>query len=131
MYIWTIVLKSFPNPAPGWLQSMLNLNDFYFFSLVLDVHAFERLLGPCMDIMKRSIDGYEEQLKKLGIGHTELRWNCSKETVILELFKDGLFLDKRNIYRFFSRYTFAKNEFAERENYLYIRFVPLRIYKYS
>ncbi|XP_060566845.1 cAMP-dependent protein kinase type II regulatory subunit-like [Ruditapes philippinarum] len=29
---------------------------------VLDVQAFERLLGPCMDIMKRSIDGYEEQL---------------------------------------------------------------------
>lgn len=40
---------------------------------VLDVHAFERLLGPCMDIMKRNIDGYEEQLKKLGIGHAELR----------------------------------------------------------
>lgn len=40
---------------------------------VLDVHAFERLLGPCMDIMKRNIDGYEDQLKKLGIGHTELR----------------------------------------------------------
>lgn len=29
---------------------------------VLDVQAFERLLGPCMDIMKRSIDEYEEQL---------------------------------------------------------------------
>lgn len=29
---------------------------------VLDVHAFERLLGPCMDIMKRNIDEYEEQL---------------------------------------------------------------------
>ncbi|XP_031571158.1 cAMP-dependent protein kinase type II regulatory subunit-like isoform X2 [Actinia tenebrosa] len=40
---------------------------------VLDVHAFERLLGSCMDIMKRSIDGYEEQLKKLGVEHSELR----------------------------------------------------------
>ncbi|XP_032234700.1 cAMP-dependent protein kinase type II regulatory subunit isoform X2 [Nematostella vectensis] len=39
----------------------------------LDVHAFERLLGPCMDIMKRNIDGYEEQLQKLGVEHTELR----------------------------------------------------------
>jgi len=29
---------------------------------VLDVGAFERLLGPCMDIMKRNIDDYEEQL---------------------------------------------------------------------
>lgn len=46
---------------------------FVSFFLVLDVHAFERLLGPCMDIMKRNIDGYEEQLKKLGVGNTELR----------------------------------------------------------
>ena len=29
---------------------------------VLDVAAFERLLGPCMEIMKRSIDDYEQQL---------------------------------------------------------------------
>lgn len=29
---------------------------------VLDVQAFERLLGPCMDLMKRNIDQYEEQL---------------------------------------------------------------------
>lgn len=40
---------------------------------VLDVHAFERLLGPCMEIMKRNISGYEEQLQKLGISNTELR----------------------------------------------------------
>ena len=46
---------------------------FVSFFLVLDVHAFERLLGPCMDIMKRNIDDYEEQLKKLGVGNTELR----------------------------------------------------------
>jgi cAMP-dependent protein kinase regulator len=32
---------------------------------VLDVEAFERLLGPCMDIMKRNIDDYEEQLTQL------------------------------------------------------------------
>ncbi|XP_076311807.1 cAMP-dependent protein kinase type II regulatory subunit-like isoform X2 [Tachypleus tridentatus] len=31
----------------------------------LDVLAFERLLGPCMDIMKRNIDQYEEQLIKV------------------------------------------------------------------
>ncbi|CAG5124404.1 unnamed protein product, partial [Candidula unifasciata] len=29
---------------------------------VLDVQAFERLMGPCMDIMKRNIDNYESQL---------------------------------------------------------------------
>lgn len=31
----------------------------------LDVSAFERLLGPCMDIMKRSMKNYEEQLEKI------------------------------------------------------------------
>jgi len=30
----------------------------------LDVDAFERLLGPCMQIMKRNIDDYEGQLEK-------------------------------------------------------------------
>ncbi|XP_069499426.1 cAMP-dependent protein kinase type II-alpha regulatory subunit [Ambystoma mexicanum] len=33
--------------------------------LVMDVQAFERLLGPCMDIMKRNISHYEEQLVSL------------------------------------------------------------------
>ncbi|KAJ8006531.1 hypothetical protein DPEC_G00108220 [Dallia pectoralis] len=33
--------------------------------LVMDVQAFERLLGPCMDIMKRNIVNYEEQLAAL------------------------------------------------------------------
>lgn len=36
-----------------------------FFLKVLDVGAFERLLGPCMDIMKRNIEDYEEQLVKI------------------------------------------------------------------
>lgn len=34
---------------------------------VLNVDAFERLLGPCMDIMKRNITHYEEQRKALGL----------------------------------------------------------------
>lgn len=33
--------------------------------VVLDVDAFERLLGPCMDIMKRNIGDYEAQLIKI------------------------------------------------------------------
>ncbi|XP_023651814.1 cAMP-dependent protein kinase type II-beta regulatory subunit-like [Paramormyrops kingsleyae] len=33
--------------------------------LVMDVQAFERLLGPCMIIMKRNIANYEEQLAVL------------------------------------------------------------------
>uniref|UniRef100_A0A672JGP8 cAMP-dependent protein kinase type II-alpha regulatory subunit n=1 Tax=Salarias fasciatus TaxID=181472 RepID=A0A672JGP8_SALFA len=33
--------------------------------LVIDIQAFERLLGPCMDIMKRNISQYEEQLVAL------------------------------------------------------------------
>ena len=32
---------------------------------VMDIKAFERLLGPCMDIMKRNIANYEEQLVAL------------------------------------------------------------------
>lgn len=32
---------------------------------VMDIQAFERLLGPCMDIMKRNIVNYEEQLVTL------------------------------------------------------------------
>ena len=35
---------------------------FIYVFTVLDVQAFERLLGPCMDLMKRNIDQYEEQL---------------------------------------------------------------------
>ena len=38
---------------------------------VLDVQAFERLLGPCMDIMKRNIDEYEEQLIQLDLVDTK------------------------------------------------------------
>uniref|UniRef100_A0A8C9R9H3 Protein kinase cAMP-dependent type II regulatory subunit beta n=1 Tax=Scleropages formosus TaxID=113540 RepID=A0A8C9R9H3_SCLFO len=33
--------------------------------LAMDIQAFERLLGPCMDIMKRNIANYEEQLRTL------------------------------------------------------------------
>lgn len=32
---------------------------------VLDVGAFERLLGPCMEVMKRNFSHYEEQLMQL------------------------------------------------------------------
>ncbi|KAK9951933.1 hypothetical protein ABG768_017803 [Culter alburnus] len=37
--------------------------------LVMGVQAFERLLGPCMDIMKRNIANYEEQLITLFGSH--------------------------------------------------------------
>ncbi|KAJ4918876.1 hypothetical protein JOQ06_026292 [Pogonophryne albipinna] len=40
--------------------------------LVIDVQAFERLLGPCMDIMKRNIANYEEQLVALFGSSTEI-----------------------------------------------------------
>ncbi|XP_018431632.1 PREDICTED: cAMP-dependent protein kinase type II-alpha regulatory subunit isoform X2 [Nanorana parkeri] len=41
--------------------------------LVMDVQAFERLLGPCMDIMKRNITHYEEQLVSLFGSSMDLR----------------------------------------------------------
>lgn len=34
---------------------------------VLDTYAFERLLGPCVDIMKRNVRNYDVQRKLLGI----------------------------------------------------------------
>lgn len=34
-------------------------------NVVIDVEAFERLLGPCMDLMKRNIEDYESQLVKI------------------------------------------------------------------
>uniref|UniRef100_A0A8C9RLL3 Protein kinase cAMP-dependent type II regulatory subunit beta n=1 Tax=Scleropages formosus TaxID=113540 RepID=A0A8C9RLL3_SCLFO len=40
--------------------------------LVMDVQAFERLLGPCMDIMKRNIANYEEQLVALFGSHVDI-----------------------------------------------------------
>uniref|UniRef100_A0AAY4CXB9 Cyclic nucleotide-binding domain-containing protein n=1 Tax=Denticeps clupeoides TaxID=299321 RepID=A0AAY4CXB9_9TELE len=40
--------------------------------LVMDVQAFERLLGPCMDIMKRNIANYEEQLVTLFGSNTDI-----------------------------------------------------------
>ena len=39
---------------------------------VMDVKAFERLLGPCMDIMKRNIQNYEEQLVALFGSSTDI-----------------------------------------------------------
>ncbi|KAG9345866.1 hypothetical protein JZ751_009022 [Albula glossodonta] len=40
--------------------------------LVMDIQAFERLLGPCMDIMKRNIENYEEQLVALFGSNTDI-----------------------------------------------------------
>lgn len=38
--------------------------NFILFS-VLDVAAFERLLGPCMNIMRRNVDHYQKQVVEL------------------------------------------------------------------
>lgn len=40
---------------------------------VLDVETFERLLGPCMQIMKRNIHDYEEQMLKIFGSHQNIR----------------------------------------------------------
>ncbi|XP_065168172.1 cAMP-dependent protein kinase type II regulatory subunit [Atheta coriaria] len=39
----------------------------------LDVETFERLLGPCMQIMKRNIHDYEEQMLKIFGSHQNIR----------------------------------------------------------
>lgn len=38
----------------------------------LDVEAFERLLGPCMELIKRNIDDYEDQLIRIFGSKTEI-----------------------------------------------------------
>ena len=45
---------------------------FFIALAVLDVEAFERLLGPCMELMKRNIDDYEDQLIKIFGSKTEI-----------------------------------------------------------
>lgn len=58
---------------------MLN-NDISYCFAVLDVHAFERLLGPCMDILKRNISDYEEQLVEIfgsKANISDLRWSVT------------------------------------------------------
>lgn len=32
---------------------------------VMDVEGFERLLGPCMDVLKRNVKEYENELKMI------------------------------------------------------------------
>lgn len=49
--------------------SHLHMRSFTLCFTVMDVQAFERLLGPCMDIMKRNIANYEEQLITLFGSH--------------------------------------------------------------
>lgn len=50
------------------------VDKFIFFPfLALDILAFERLLGSCMEVMKRNIGEYEEELKKLGLSNRDLR----------------------------------------------------------
>lgn len=57
----------------------------------MDVQAFERLLGPCMDIMKRNIANYEEQLVTLFGSSTGMEqqsaWDSwARETRLVRMF---------------------------------------------
>ena len=59
------ILLLFP---PFFFKSTLLLSIFILLilkSTALDVGVFERLLGPCMDVMKRNFEHYEEQLMQL------------------------------------------------------------------
>ncbi|XP_058790003.1 cAMP-dependent protein kinase type II regulatory subunit [Phymastichus coffea] len=54
-----------PRAASAYAVGSVNL-------AFLDVEAFERLLGPCMELMKRNIDDYEDQLIKIFGSKTEI-----------------------------------------------------------
>jgi len=47
-----------PRAASAYAQGSVRL-------AFLDREAFERLLGPCMDVMKRKMENYEEELQKI------------------------------------------------------------------
>lgn len=63
------------------MEPTVCLTVLFFFLSAMDVKAFERLLGPCMDIMKRNIANYEEQLVTLFGSSTEIEqqsaWDSS------------------------------------------------------
>lgn len=54
---------------------------------VLDVCAFERLLGPCVDIMKRNIEKYEKEREKIGINSIKDEIKEDNEEVASEIAK--------------------------------------------
>ncbi|CAH8510183.1 unnamed protein product [Schistosoma turkestanicum] len=52
------LLTSHPRAASAYADGRIKL-------AVLDVGSFERLLGPCLDILRRNIDDYEAKLKNI------------------------------------------------------------------
>ncbi|CAH8575758.1 unnamed protein product [Schistosoma rodhaini] len=52
------LLTSHPRAASAYADGQTKL-------AVLDVGSFERLLGPCLDILRRNIDDYEAKLKNI------------------------------------------------------------------
>ena len=62
---------------------------FYTTFSVLDVEAFERLLGPCMELMKRNIDDYEDQLVKIfgsKANISDIRWTVREQWYVALLY---------------------------------------------
>lgn len=57
------MVRTLHDPENMSRKHVLLLNSFVL--PVIDIQAFERLLGPCMDIMKRNISLYEDQLVAL------------------------------------------------------------------
>lgn len=70
---WTIIIiktvlqnrSSICKAGKPFLQWADIISFYCLFLSVIDIQAFERLLGPCMDIMKRNISQYEDQLVAL------------------------------------------------------------------
>lgn len=78
-FITLFLLLSSPLSASAWYDNLLSLVPL---RAVLEVDAFERLLGPCLDIMQRNAKDYETQLKKLGLANQlELRHSADQHRV--------------------------------------------------
>lgn len=74
--------------------------------LVLDIAAFERLMGPCMDIMKRNINHYDEQLGQI-FGSNTATNEARRWTVTLKSHMTGshqvqlvIYVDKAGNFKF-------------------------------
>lgn len=74
----TIASGNLQHWTPVFVYWQIKQTDSFQNSLsVLDVETFERLLGSCMEVLKRNINDYESQLVKIfgsKYNISDIRW---------------------------------------------------------
>ncbi|MGH0160498.1 UNVERIFIED_CONTAM: hypothetical protein FKN15_057571 [Acipenser sinensis] len=93
--------------------------------LIMDIQAFERLLGSCKEIMKRNISHYEEQLDRVTFRRLVLKNNAKKRKTY-ETFVESVPLLKSLEDRVTFRRLVLKNNAKKRKTYeTFVESVPL------